>query len=151
MPVDCEPDVDLEPDQDPEALQLVALVDVQLRVDEPPELMLVGLAVRDTVTGFGVVTFTDTVPVAAPPLPVHVRLYVALADSAPVDCEPDVDLVPDQSPEAVQVVALVEDQLKLDEPPELTFVGLALSETVGGCRVGGLHKVSEPTLTAVPG
>lgn len=39
---------------------------------------------------------------------------------------------PDQPPDAVQAVALVEDQLKVELPPEDTLAGLALRETVGG-------------------
>ena len=38
---------------------------------------------------------------------------------------------PDHAPEAVQEVALVDDQLNVVPPPLGTLVGLALSETVG--------------------
>ena len=40
-------------------------------------------------------------------------------------------MVPDQAPEAVQEVALVEVQLKVEEPPEVIDVGLADIATVG--------------------
>ena len=43
------PLVDLEPVQLPEAVQVVALVELQERVEELPEIMVVGLAVRLTV------------------------------------------------------------------------------------------------------
>lgn len=49
----------------------------------------------------------------------------------PVELEPLVALVPDQAPEAVQEVALVEDQVKVEVPPLATLVGLALIVTVG--------------------
>jgi hypothetical protein len=48
-----------------------------------------------------------------------------------IDCDPLVDMLPDQPPEAVQLVAFVEDHVKVDVPPLATLVGLALSETVG--------------------
>jgi hypothetical protein len=39
--------------------------------------------------------------------------------------------VPDQPPEAVQLVASVEDQVSVEDPPLATDVGLAASDTVG--------------------
>jgi hypothetical protein len=52
--------------------------------------------------------------------------------SAPVLVLPLVGSFPDQPPEAVQLVALLEDQLSIAEPPLLTVVGFALKPTVGG-------------------
>jgi hypothetical protein len=51
--------------------------------------------------------------------------------SAPVDCEPDVALVPLQPPEAVHDVALVEDHDSVAAPPLTTEVGFALKDRVG--------------------
>jgi len=48
----------------------------------------------------------------------------------PIDCEPLVALVPDQAPEAMQEVALVDDQVSEEVPPALTVLGLAAMETV---------------------
>jgi hypothetical protein len=45
--------------------------------------------------------------------------------------EPLVPRVPDQPPDAVQEVALVEDQLSVDLPPLATLVGLALNVMLG--------------------
>ena len=45
---------------------------------------------------------------------------------------PEVALVPDQPPEAVQLVALVEDQVSVEAPPLTTDVGFAVNDTVGG-------------------
>jgi hypothetical protein len=56
---------------------------------------------------------------------------VVVALSAPVDCEPLVAKLPDQPPEAVQAVALVEDQVNVVLPPLAMLVGFALIETVG--------------------
>lgn len=39
---------------------------------------------------------------------------------------------PPQPPEALQLVAFVEDQLNVELPPLATVVGAALSVTVGG-------------------
>jgi hypothetical protein len=54
-----------------------------------------------------------------------------LAVSAPLDCEPLIALLPDQPPEAVQEVALVDDQLNVDALPLATVLGLAVKLTVG--------------------
>jgi hypothetical protein len=43
--------------------------------------------------------------------------------SAPVETEPEV-AVPVEKPEPVQEVALVDDQVRVEEPPEVTEVGL---------------------------
>jgi hypothetical protein len=56
---------------------------------------------------------------------------VEFAVSAPVDCEPLIPLVPDQAPEAVQDVALVADQLKVELLPLVTVLGLADRLIVG--------------------
>ncbi len=42
---------------------------------------------------------------------------------------------PDQAPEAVHEVALVELQVSVEVPPEATLVGLAVSVTVGACVI----------------
>ena len=48
-----------------------------------------------------------------------------------MDCEPLVALEPVQAPEAVQVVAFVVDQLRVELPPLTTELGLAARLTVG--------------------
>lgn len=70
--MDCEALTALVPDQAPDAVQEVALVADQLRVELLPLTMLLGLAVKVTV---GAAEVTDTVVDwdALPPLPVHVR------------------------------------------------------------------------------
>jgi hypothetical protein len=71
--VDCEPLVALEPAQAPEAVQEVAFVVDQVKVELLPLAMELGLAARLTV-GAGVVEVTETVAawVALPPVPVQV-------------------------------------------------------------------------------
>jgi hypothetical protein len=59
-----------------------------------------------------------------------------LAVSAPVACEPLIALLPNQAPEAVQAVALVDDQVSVDPLPLATVLGLALKLTVAvGCAL----------------
>lgn len=45
---------------------------------------------------------------------------------------PETALVPDHAPDAVQKVAFVEDQVRVEDPPLVTDVGFAASDTVGG-------------------
>jgi hypothetical protein len=54
-----------------------------------------------------------------------------VAVNAPVDCEPPVATDPLHAPEAVQAVALAEDQLRVELAPLDTPLGLALIVTVG--------------------
>jgi hypothetical protein len=57
---------------------------------------------------------------------------VEVEESAPVLYVPFTACVPLHAPEAVQDVALVEDQLNVEPVPLVTLVGLALMETLGG-------------------
>ena len=70
--------------------------------------------------------------------------------SAPVLILPLVDSVPDQPPEAVQLLALVEDQLSIADPPLLTLVGLALRLTVGLTEVETLTVTDCVALPPAP-
>ena len=54
-----------------------------------------------------------------------------MALSAPVLALPFVGSLPDQPPDAVQLVALLEDQLSMADAPLMTAVGLALRLTEG--------------------
>ena len=45
-------------------------------------------------------------------------------------------MLPDQSPEAVQLVAFVLDQVSVELPPDCTFVGFAVRVTVGAGGAG---------------
>jgi len=51
--------------------------------------------------------------------------------SAPVDWLPEVALLPDHEPEAVQEVALVDDQVSVEDAPLATDVGFTARDTVG--------------------
>ena len=64
--------------------------------------------------------FTETVTDCSgdvPPGPVHWKVKVALVVSAPVEALPETALVPLHAPLAVQLVAPVELQVSVAEPP----------------------------------
>lgn len=73
-PLDCVPEVFLEPVHAPEAMQPVAFVAVQVKVLLLPEATVVGeaLSVTDGAAGVATVTIVDCP--ALPPGPVQVRL-----------------------------------------------------------------------------
>jgi hypothetical protein len=95
-----------------EALQLVAFVLDQVRVDEPPFATFVGLAenVMTGVGGGGAFTVTVTPCVTDPPAPLHDRLNAVVAVRPAMPCEPVRLLLPFHAEllgedEAVQDVA----------------------------------------------
>jgi hypothetical protein len=98
---------------------------VPLTVNEAPSP-----AIRVQVGGnAATVTLTDRLVV--PPAPVQASVKLLLAVNAALTWLPDVALEPDQAPEALQLVAPVEDQVRVVVAPPATEVGLALSVTVG--------------------
>ena len=54
-----------------------------------------------------------------------------MADRTPVDCEPLDALLPLHPPDAVQAVAFVADQVRVELVPPVTELGAALIRTVG--------------------
>jgi hypothetical protein len=72
---------------------------------------------------------------------------LALAVSAPVDCDPLIALLPDQAPPAVHEVVLAEDQVSVELPPLATVLGLALKLTVA---LGVALTVTAADCAAVP-
>jgi len=130
VPVDCDPDKGLVPDQAPDAEHDVALEEAQVSVELVPLAMVLGTAEMLTEGG---VALTDTVAVwvAVPPAPVHDNVKVVPAVSAPDDCEPLMASAPDHPPEAEHEVAFFVVQLSVVEAPELMELGLAVSVTVG--------------------
>ena len=66
--------------------------------------------------------------------------------SAPVLALPFVGSLPDQPPDAVQLFALLEDQLSVADPPLLTAVGLALRLTEGA----GVETLTVTDWVALP-
>jgi hypothetical protein len=122
----------LDPDQAPEAVHAVALVDDHESVAPAPLTTVLGLALKLTVAVGWRLTVTVVDWIALPPAPVQVKVYVAFADKTPVDWDPVGPLVPDHAPDAVQAVALVDDQVTDDALPLAILLGEALNRTVGG-------------------
>ena len=82
-----------------------------------------------------------------PPAPVQARVYVLVWFSAPVDLEPERPGSPDQAPEALQDVALVEAQVNVELCPAVTEVGEADRVTVGKAGGGVVVPVKLVTST----
>jgi hypothetical protein len=158
-----------------DAVQAVALVELQVSVALPPDATAGGLDVSNAVGaaggGGGVLpAVTVTVALAAagvvPLAPEQVNVKVLVALSTALATLPPVDCAPLQAPDAVQALALVEDQVSVVVPPAVTLVGLAVSETVGadagGVDAGGVLEdapecppppqaaSSRPALSAAP-
>jgi hypothetical protein len=136
--VECDPLVASLPVHPPEAVQEVAFVDDQDRVELLPLAMVLGPALKVTV-GAAEVTVTVADCAALPPAPVQASVYVAFALRAPVECDPLVASLPVHPPEAVQEVAFVVDQLNVELPPLTMELGLAARLTVGA----GVGEVTE--------
>ncbi len=110
------PDVDLLPDQAPPAVHEVALVDDQVSVEEVPATTVDGTAVNEIVGSGAGATVTVTDWLALPPAPVQPRTKVLVAVRLLRSSLPEVAFAPDQSPEALQELALLDDQLSVEEP-----------------------------------
>ena len=77
---------------------------------------------------------------------------MVVAVSAPVDTEPEV-APPVEKPVPVQEVALVEDQVSVEEPPEVMLVGFAEREAVGefaGVTLTVAVSIAESVLDVPP-
>ena len=129
-PVDSVPLAALAPDQPPDAVQEVALVDDQVMVVPLPSEIVLGFVLIRTV---GAAAATDTVAdwVAVPPKPTQVRVKVEFALIGPVDCEPLGFRLPDHAPDAEQLLAFWLLQVSVAEPAEATVLGLASRVTTG--------------------
>jgi len=68
--------------------------------------------------------------------------------SGPVDWLPEGITGPDHAPEAEQEVTSVEDQVSIEEPPLMTDVGFAASNTVGAG--GGVPSPGSVNVTGSP-
>jgi hypothetical protein len=67
----------------PVAVQEVALVELQVKVEVPPLATVVGFA-DSVAVGTGAMVTVAVAAVLVPPAPVHVNEYVVLADRFPV-------------------------------------------------------------------
>jgi hypothetical protein len=132
--VGCDPVRVLLPDQAPEPEHEVALPVDQAMTDVPPASTLLGLALRVT-TGANADTVTVADWVAEPPVPMQVSAYTVVLASASVDQVPLVATAPFQPPEAVQAVALVAFQFRLEVAPVATVAEEAVRVTSGAGEV----------------
>ncbi len=126
-------------------MQAVALVEDQVNVELPPLATLVGLALSETLGGVA-----ETVTVAdwdaEPPAPLHVSVNVVVVVRAEVVRVPLVGSLPVQPPEALQEVAFVEDQVRVEVAPFATVLGLAEIVTAGA----GVVTETVAACTALP-
>ena len=116
--------------QPPLAVHELALLEDHVNVELPPPAMLVGLAL--TVTTGVATTVTVAEPLPDPPVPVQVIANVLVAAIELTSWLPLVAVLEVQPPVAAHEVAVVDDHVRLEEPPLAMLVGLALTVTVGG-------------------
>jgi len=93
------------------------------------------------------VTVVLCVAGVVPLAPLQVKVNVVVALSGPVLALPLVGSLPDHPPEAVQPLALLDDQLSVEAEPLPTVPGLALMLTVG---LGGADTLTVADLLALP-
>jgi hypothetical protein len=117
------------PDHPPDAVQEVALVEVQPKVELPPGDTLTGFALKETVGGAVTVTVADWD--AVPPAPVQLKVNLVVALSGVVTWDPVVACAPLQPSEALHEVAFVDDQVSVEVAPLFTVVGFATKVTAG--------------------
>jgi len=134
------------PDHAPDAVHDAALVADHVKVLLAPASIERGLADRVTV-GFGGCTVTVIDKAGEVPLAfVQASVYVAVAAGVTTSV-PEVACSPDQAPEAVHDVALVEDHLRVLVAPTTSVAGAAESFTFGTVFTGGVTA----TVTAAAG
>jgi hypothetical protein len=120
-PVAFEPAVATEPVQPSDAVQAVALVDDQVRVELPPFATPVGLALKETLGGLAA-TVTVAVCDAEPPAPVQVSMNFVVAERVEVAFEPLGAWLPLQPPDAAQLCAFFALHCKVTEWPMATVL-----------------------------
>ncbi len=98
--------------------------------------------------GIGTAALMTTELVAVPPAPLHDKAKVFGPVAAGVTvCIPDVARLPLQAPLATQLVALLEDQVKVELCPEMMVIGAAVSCTEG---IGNATSISTPAKDVPP-
>jgi len=137
------PDTVFVPDQLPDAVQLVAFVVDQVNFDVAPDVTDVGDAANVNVG----LRLMNADAVFDPPAPVHVRRYATFLVMATVVCVPDSAFVPVQLPDAVQLVAFVDDHVSFDVAPDVRNAGDAVSVTVGAVAASALLDVAKAIAT----
>jgi len=141
-PVFAEPEVALAPLQLPDAEQLLASVEVHVSVADAPWATAAGATSSVTVgtagAGGSCVTSTVTVWLAEPAAPAQVSVYAVVDASALVVSAPLSALGPLQPPDATQLDALVDAQVRLAVEACWTISGVAARASVGATGAGGV-------------
>ena len=149
-----DPEALFVPDQLPDAVHEVAFVEDQVRVSNEPAATDAALEVSVTVGAVLPpsleVTETEAVWLVVPPAPEQLSVYEAAALNAPTASDPEVAFAPDQLPDAVHVVALVEDQVSVTEEPETTEEALGVNVTVGAVPAGVVLTATEAVWLTEP-
>lgn len=117
--MDAEPLVPLSAPQSPEPVQVVAALELHVRVALPPTYTVVGRAVTLAV---GIRLTVTLALLLVPPEPLQVTENTVFAVIDTVACEPLAASAPLQPSAAWQPVASVEDHVSVAESPELTAV-----------------------------
>jgi hypothetical protein len=152
------PPVGKVPVQPLDAVQEVALLEVQVSVDVSPGATTEGLTTNVAVG----MRLTTVLALAVPPEPVQDNEYEVALDTGPVLWLPLSTSEPLQPPDAVQEVALLEVHVRIDDAPAATAAGDAVNVTVGWGRMfttattgavtpPGPRHVSAYTVVAVNG
>ena len=144
----CEPLRPLEPLQPPDAVQAVASLLDQVKVEEAPDFTLLGVALSVTI-GALLETVTVADCVADPPAPVQVTSYSVVLVRTGVCQTALVGTSPRQLPTmATQAVALADVHVRVALPPLPMVVGEALKVTDGVAAVAGATGAAAATDTA---
>jgi hypothetical protein len=144
------PEVDFMPVHEPVAVQVVVSVDDHVSCVEPLLATEDGFAANDKVGPVATPIVMSTERVTLPPEPLHVSVYVPVVVIPLTVWLSEVALPPDQAPEALHELALLEDQLRMLLPPLVTVAGAALNDKVGveppepGGGLGSVGLLDDP-------
>ena len=123
------PDTVLLPLQASDAMQLVVLVEDQLRVADAPLEIDVGFALRLTV-GAGTTEMVTVLFVATRPVRLQLKMYLLLVTIPLTISRPAKALLPLQAPDAVQLSAPMLRQPRVVCPPAAMLVGLPVKTSI---------------------
>ena len=115
----------------PFRVALTAVVEVQVRVELPPETMDIGFALIPAVGPLEPTVTVAWAVAVAPDELVATKVYVVV-DVGETVCDP---VTATEAPFRVALAALVDVQVKVELPPEVIEVGFALSPAVGAPEV----------------
>jgi hypothetical protein len=130
-PTERVPDTATAPLQPPEAAHVSTPLLDQASVEYPPDATLVGDALSEALAADDAETVTLTLRVIELPLLEHTRVKMLVELSGPMVVVPTFGRLPDQSPEAEQLITFFADHLSCDTPPAEMSAGTASNVSVG--------------------